>query len=126
MLSMKRDLLVLLCMTTLVAANSFADETPARYRATEDVVYGHKDGLALTLDVLVPETNPKKLGLIVVSSGSWNSKKSDLIEEEEQRRQTDHWTQGLLKGGFTLFVVRHGSSPRAGSVGASRRPWYVP
>ena len=112
MLSMKRDLLVLLCVTTLVAANSFADETPARYRATEDVVYGHKDGLALTLDVLVPETNPKKLGLIVVSSGSWNSKKSDLIEEEEQRRQTDHWTQGLLKGGFTLFVVRHGSSPR--------------
>ncbi len=90
----------------------WADDQPAPYRATEDVVYGHKDGLALTLDVLEPEQNRKGIGLVLVSSGSWKSEKSDVFEKEEQRRKYDHWCQGLLKGGFTLFVARHGSSPR--------------
>jgi len=76
------------------------------------VVYGHKDGLALTLDVIDPEAGRNGIGLILVSSGSWISKKSDDLEEEEKRRKYDHWIQGLLKGGFTLFVVRHGSSPK--------------
>jgi acetyl esterase/lipase len=96
----------------LVCSLSWAEEKPVDYKATEDVVFGHKDGMALTLDVLEPVSNPKHIGLILVSSGSWNSKKSDIHEEEENRRKYDHWTQGLLKGGYTLFVTRHGSSPR--------------
>ena len=89
-----------------------AEEMPAAYTVTEDVVYGHKDGLALTLDVIEPVDNRKGVGLILVSSGSWASRKSDVLQEEENRRQKDHWIQGLLKGGFTVFVVRHGSSPK--------------
>jgi acetyl esterase/lipase len=89
-----------------------AADPPAAYRATEDVVYGHKDGLALTLDVLEPEQNRKGLGVILVSSGSWKSSKPDVQEQVDRRRKTDHWTQGLLKGGYTLFIARHGSSPR--------------
>ena len=94
------------------ARSGFCEEAFVPYQVTEDVVYGHKDGLALTLDVLEPTEKPNHIGLILISSGSWNSRKSDVHEEEESRRQKDHWTQGLLKGGFTLFVVRHGSSPR--------------
>ena len=82
------------------------------YEATEDVVYGHKDGMALTLDVIEPTNGRNGIGLILVSSGSWISKKSDNSEDEEKRRKFDHWMQGLIKGGFTLFVVRHGSSPK--------------
>jgi acetyl esterase/lipase len=82
------------------------------YRATEDVVFGHKDGLALTLDVLEPEQNAKGLGVILVSSGSWKSAKSDVQENEDRRRQGEHWVQGLLKGGYTVFLARHGSGPR--------------
>lgn len=89
-----------------------AEEMPVAYQVTDDVVYGHKDGLALTLDVVEPTENRKGLGLILVSSGSWMSRKSDIAQEEEDRRQHDHWVQGLLKGGFTVFVVRHGSGPR--------------
>jgi acetyl esterase/lipase len=76
----------------------------------EDVVYGHKDGLALTYDVLIPETKAKGLGVLILSSGSWKSKKSLPADEAKLRGQ--HWIQGLLNGGFTVFVVRHGSSPR--------------
>jgi len=82
------------------------------YDLVQDVVYGHKDGLALTMDVLTPKKNAKGIGLILVSSGSWKSSKSNIPEEEFHRRDEDHWVQGLLGGGFTLFVVRHGSGPR--------------
>jgi acetyl esterase/lipase len=81
-----------------------------KFRALEDVVYGHKDGLALTYDVLIPETKAKGLGVLILSSGSWKSKKSLPADEAKLRGQ--HWIQGLLNGGFTVFVVRHGSSPR--------------
>ncbi len=82
------------------------------YHITEDVVYGHKDGLALTLDVLTPKEGAKGIGVILVSSGSWRSSKSNLDADNVRRRNEDHWGQGLLQGGFTVFVVRHGSSPR--------------
>lgn len=112
---MKR-LITLACfiVSQFVASGSVraADETPVGYHVTEDVVYGHKDGLALTLDVIEPLVDRKAIGLVLISSGSWVSRKSDVLADEEDRRQNDHWVQGLLKGGFTLFVVRHGSAPR--------------
>ncbi len=82
------------------------------YEIANDIVYGHKDGLALTLDVLTPKQNAKGIGLILVSSGSWKSAKSDVEAENVRKRDEDHWAQGLLAGGYTLFVVRHGSIPR--------------
>lgn len=103
----------------LSPANLFAEEasnasglTFTEYDITEDIVYGHKDGLALTLDVLTPKENAKGIGLILVSSGSWKSSKSNVAADNIRKRDGDHWGQGLLQGGFTLFVVRHGSSPR--------------
>ncbi|MGE0886117.1 MAG: prolyl oligopeptidase family serine peptidase [Blastocatellales bacterium] len=80
-------------------------------QAIEDVVYGHKDGMALTMDVMIPETKPKKIGVILIVSGSWKSKKSDIAAEEETLRR-QHWAQGFLNGGYTIFLVRHGSTPR--------------
>lgn len=80
-------------------------------RLIEDVPYGHKDGLAMTFDVLIPETKPKNIGVILIVSGSWKSKKSDISAEEDSLRR-QHWAQGLLNGGYTIFLVRHGSTPR--------------
>ena len=102
--------LLCLCLGTIPVK---ADDTPTfiAYHATEDVIYGQKDGMGLSLDVLTPEKNAKGLGIVLVSSGSWKSSKSNLPADEERKRK-DHWVQGLLKGGYTLFVVRHGSAPR--------------
>lgn len=77
-----------------------------------DIVYGHKDGLALTLDVVTPRENPKGIGIVLVSSGGWSSSKSNVPEENEKRLRSEHWTQGLLRGGYTLFVTRHGTIGR--------------
>lgn len=107
---MKQFLFGLLLLSSITA---FANDDAAlnSYRATEDVIYGQKDGMGLSLDVLTPEKNAKGIGIVLVSSGSWKSGKSNLLADEERKRQ-DHWVQGLLQGGYTLFVVRHGSSPR--------------
>ena len=46
---------------------------PARQPpVTTDVMYGHNDGLALTLDVHHP-THPDGAGLISIVSGGWQS-----------------------------------------------------
>jgi len=92
------------------AAPVWADDAPGpiKYSVVDDIVYGNKDGLALTLDVLTPEANAKNIGIILVSSGSWRSSKSDVPGQDEQRRNSEHWVQG----GYTLFIARHGSTPR--------------
>ena len=59
------------------------------YDIAEDIVYGHKDGLALTLDVLTPKQNAKGIGLILVSSGSWKSSKSNVATDNVRRRNED-------------------------------------
>lgn len=71
---------------------------------TPDVVYGHKDGLAMTFDVLSP-SNPNGAAVLYMVSGGWVSRWSPP-------EQMIPRFEGLLDRGFTLFIVRHGSSPR--------------
>jgi len=71
---------------------------------TPDVVYGHKDGLALTMDLFAP-SNSNGCGVLFMVSGGWYSR-----HVEPQRAQTRF--RPLLDAGFTVFAVRHGSSPR--------------
>jgi len=87
------------------------EELIVPYKTTEDVVYGNKEGMGLTFDVLEPKKKRKGIGVVLVSSGGWNSKKSNLQEEVDNRRK-DHWGMGLLSNGYTVFVVRHGSGTR--------------
>jgi acetyl esterase/lipase len=73
-------------------------------RITPDVIYGHKDGLAMTLDVYTPP-NPNGAGVLFMVSGGWVS---TWAPPEGAARRFDL----LLNKGFTVFSVRHGSSPR--------------
>ncbi len=105
----------LVCWLAFLAPVVTAEETSGKFAdfdLVEDVVYGHKDGLALTLDVLTPKENAKGVGIVLVSSGGWRSGKSSVPGQEIERRKNEHWIQGLLQGGYTLFVARHGSAPR--------------
>lgn len=82
-------------------------QAPARQPpVTTDVVYGHKDGLALTFDVHRP-AQPNGAGVIAIVSGGWQS------SVEMSRLIVDGYLSPLLnEKGFTVFAVRHGSSPR--------------
>ena len=69
-----------------------------------DVVYGHKDGMALTFDVIKP-AKPNGAAILWLQSGGWYSVWVD----------SKGWA-GILKPwldkGFTMFIVRHGSAPK--------------
>ena len=71
---------------------------------TPDVVYGHKYGMALTFDVFTP-ANANGAAVLNMVSGGWCSQWRS--HEVSQRRY-----QKLLDAGFTVFAVRHGSSPK--------------
>jgi acetyl esterase/lipase len=73
-------------------------------RITPDVAYGHKDGMALTFDVFAP-AKPNGAGVMFIVSGGWYSRWAPP-------EQTVNLFRPFLDKGFTLFAIRHGSSPK--------------
>ncbi|MXZ39064.1 MAG: alpha/beta hydrolase [Holophagales bacterium] len=75
-----------------------------------DVVYGHKMGMALTFDALVPAEQNGAAVLFMVSGG-WFSRWSDphrIVDGEGGRAGA---VGDLLDHGYAVFMVRHGSAP---------------
>ena len=72
---------------------------------TADVVYGHKDGLAMTFDVFTPREGANGAAVLFIVSGGWYSQWSPP-------EQMKPFTAPLTDRGFTVFTVRHGSSPK--------------
>ena len=101
MLEIKKGLvrIILLVNCVLVAATSNADVT-----IKSDVVYGHKDGMALVYDVLMPDS-ANGAAILFMMSGGWYS---SWAPPETRARQF----KDMLDAGFTLIPVYHGSAPR--------------
>jgi predicted esterase len=93
---------------------------------TEDVVYGHKDGLAMVFNVYQP-AEPNGLGIVFINSGGWKSPFWQFLSDDDgggrrllSRAEIEGMNprhgvaspQPLLDQGYTVFDVRHGSSPR--------------
>jgi dipeptidyl aminopeptidase/acylaminoacyl peptidase len=79
-------------------------QEPARFR---DVVYGHKFGMALTLDVLKP-AKPNGAGVLFMVSGGFNS---DMAAADGGFFGPARY-KPLLQRGYTVFLVCHGSQPK--------------
>ena len=101
MLEIKKGLvrIILLVNCLLVAVTSSADVT-----IKSDVVYGHKDGMALVYDVLMPDS-ANGAAILFMMSGGWYS---SWAPPETRARQF----KDMLDAGFTLIPVYHGSAPR--------------
>jgi acetyl esterase/lipase len=91
-------------LASLPATQSRADDVPCTQR--EDVIYGRKFGMALTMDVFTPDRNANGAGLIVVASGAWVST-HDWVETLRPKV-----VQAFLNRGYTMFIVVHGSTPK--------------
>jgi acetyl esterase/lipase len=76
-------------------------ESPVAKR-TEDVIYGRKYGVALTMDVFQPK-KPNGAAIVFVVSGGWFS----AHEAISLGRLTP-----ALNHGYTVFAVVHGSQPK--------------
>lgn len=94
-------ILISVLMSSLAAMGSVS---AADVDIKADVVYGHKDGMALVYDVIQP-SNANGAAIVFMVSGGWFSRwappesRVDLLAEE-------------LAAGFTVIPVHHGSAPR--------------
>jgi acetyl esterase/lipase len=94
----------LLAVLLLSGASGLPLRAADEVKVEPDVVYGHKDGLALTFDVIKP-AKPNGAGVLWLQSGGWYSNWQD------PKRLVGHCKPWLDKG-FTMFIVRHGSAPK--------------
>ena len=76
------------------------------YTRRSDVIYGHKSGLALTMEVFVPG-DPNGLGVVWVVSSSGVSSRDQTLQPGFDRR-----IMPFLEHRYTVFAVIHGSAPR--------------
>ena len=102
MLTINRSTLLASILIVCAATQAIAQ---SRVETIPDVVYGHKDGLALTFDVLKPKANANGAAVIIMVSGGWVSPYSPPQQAADRFKD-------LLDKGFTVIPVRHGSSPK--------------
>ena len=91
---------VVAIVALLSLATARAEE--ADYKRLEDVIYGRKYGVALTMDVITP-ASPNGIGVILVVSGGWFSAHEAI---------SPAFCGDVLKRGYTVFAVVHGSQPK--------------
>jgi acetyl esterase/lipase len=92
---------VAVMLATCATASRAADE-PA-FTRREDVIYGRKFGVALTMDVFAPKEKPNGLGVILVVSGGWFSAHEAIPMA---------FIPEFISRGYTVFAVVHGSQPK--------------
>jgi|GEM_PF-833942 len=97
-----------------------------------DEIYSRKDGMALTMDVYIPDSS-NGAGIIFINSGGFRSPDFSRQCKNEEGKLWDtgveNWLfrpknemlpdllqsvsfEALLQNGYTVFDVRHGSSPK--------------
>ena len=92
--------IILLLISIIVVPLSAAEDIEIK----PDVVYGHKHGMALTMDIYRPRQG-NGIGILFMVSGGWHSAWAPP-------KKTMGLFKPLLDEGFTVLAVRHGSSPK--------------
>jgi acetyl esterase/lipase len=87
----------------LVTGTSSASDSLS-FSKTE-IIYGRKDGMALTMTVLAPKQNANGKAIISVLSGNW-------VSSEKMREGFPEKTQMYIDHGYTVFGVMVGCQPR--------------
>jgi acetyl esterase/lipase len=109
---LSRLLLAVLASAALVLplaprAGAQPDKKPpapaADFTRQEDVIYGRKFGVALTMDVFTPKERANGRGVVFCVSGGWFSSKDGI---------NPGFIRPLLARGYTVFAVVHGSQPK--------------
>ena len=96
-----RTLLFSLVCLVLFIPSSRADEPS--WTRKEDIIYGRKHGVALTMDVFTPKQNANGAGVIMCVSGGFFSSKAAI---------NPLFFGEALNRGYTVFAVVHGSQPK--------------
>ncbi len=93
-----------MCLIVLFGSSANA-QIVVKFARQSDVIYGRKNGVALTMEVFVSATS-NGLGVLWVVSGNGISSREQTMQATFEQRISP-----LLKRGYTVFAVIHGSAP---------------
>lgn len=103
---------ILLGIMTLGVSHTQAQDL-ALNRTETNVIYGMHSGLALLMDVYIPN-EPNGYGIIVIPGSGFHQ----LMSYDAMPLNKSPWyltniigTDNLIKNGYTLFVINHRSAP---------------
>ncbi|MGE5520243.1 MAG: prolyl oligopeptidase family serine peptidase [Candidatus Dadabacteria bacterium] len=98
---MKNFLFVtLLLVLTLISAGQTTPISPSE----SEIIYGRKDGLAMTMVKHTPDVASNHRAIVWVVSGSWYSSYNQRPGSQKLKQ--------LMDRGYTVFEVIHGSQPK--------------
>ena len=97
----------ILSVCALLILGCIDAQAEVKARRTEDVIYGRKHGMALTLDAFQPE-KPNGAGLVFLVNGGWLSSKDTPLMVTIR---PDDYAE-YLKRGYTVFAVVTSSQPK--------------
>lgn len=83
----------------------FATDTAKVSLVKKEIIYGRKDGMALTMTMIAPKQNANGKAIISTLSGNWVSNER-MIEAFPSRNME------YIKAGYTVFGVMVSSQPR--------------
>ena len=114
-LALPATLVVLLPPTAAPAA-----DTKALVGRHEEVIYGHKAGMALTLDFLQPR-KPNGVGVLFVMSGGWVSRRDPLAGKQRpgclrERLKGEDFDEQSGDNTADGGVAEHGNPPAGGRL----------
>lgn len=95
-------LLSLLSIALLFVTGFLRADEPATFTRTQDIVYGRKYGVALTMDVIQP-AKPNGYAIVSMISGGWVSNHDGI---------NPAGYAPFLDRGYTIFAVCHGCQPK--------------
>lgn len=98
---MKTKIKAVLWLATYVFSMTSLAQDGINHR---DIVYGHKDGMAMVYDVAVP-SNANGAGIVFVVSGGF-------LSSIQQQQMISPVVSPLYEAGFTVFYLRHPSTPK--------------
>ena len=102
---MRRSMYAVLLLLILTVSHAAQVKPATNVDVIPDVVYGHKDGMALTFDIFKPKTHINGAAIIFIVSGGWVS---NYVPPDQALPRY----QELLDAGFTVITLRHGGSPK--------------
>lgn len=95
---------ILFSVIMILSASVLYAQDSSNFTRSE-IIYGRKDGMALTMIQLKPVKNPRGKAIISLVSGNWISGYS-MVPSAIRRSAT------YIDNGYTVFLVMHGSQPR--------------
>ena len=94
----------LIAATALLTLTAPVIAQDANYTRIDDVIYGRKYGLAMTMDVFTPKEKANGKGVIFCVCGGWFSSKPGST--------VSPYFKPFLDRGYVVFAVVHGSQPK--------------